>query len=50
MYELWLMVTSVNPGATRFYQRLGFCKTGKTEPYPNDPAIFEYEMMLKLNS
>jgi ribosomal protein S18 acetylase RimI-like enzyme len=45
---LKLMVTSVNPGAIRFYQRLGFSKTGITGPYPNDPAVIEYEMMLTL--
>jgi ribosomal protein S18 acetylase RimI-like enzyme len=46
--ELILTVTSVNTGAVRFYERLGFHKTGKTEPYPNDPAIIEYEMLLML--
>jgi ribosomal protein S18 acetylase RimI-like enzyme len=39
-----LMVTSVNPAAIAFYQRLGFSATGRTEPYPNDPAVIEYEM------
>ena len=38
------MVTSANLAAISFYQRLGFIRTGRTEPYPNDPAIFEYEM------
>lgn len=46
--QLRLMVTSVNTGAARFYERLGFSMTGKTEPYPNDPAIIEYEMILPL--
>lgn len=41
---LQLMVTSVNDSATRFYEQLGFIKTGRTEPYPNDPALMEYEM------
>lgn len=41
---LLLMVVSTNDAAIRFYERLGFAKTGRTEPYPNDPAIFEYEM------
>jgi GNAT superfamily N-acetyltransferase len=41
---LQLMVTSVNPTAIAFYQRLGFTATGRTEPYPNDPAVIEYEM------
>ena len=41
---LLLMVTSNNEGALGFYERLGFAKTGRTEPYPNDPAVIEYEM------
>jgi ribosomal protein S18 acetylase RimI-like enzyme len=41
---LRLMVTSKNQPAISFYQRLGFTSTGRTEPYPNDPALIEYEM------
>jgi ribosomal protein S18 acetylase RimI-like enzyme len=41
---LQLMVTSKNDAAIRFYERLGFLRTGRTEPYPNDPALVEYEM------
>jgi ribosomal protein S18 acetylase RimI-like enzyme len=41
---LQLMVTSNNEPAIRFYQRLGFTRTGRTEPHPNDPAVIEYEM------
>jgi ribosomal protein S18 acetylase RimI-like enzyme len=41
---LLLMVTSNNDPAIRFYERLGFAQTGRTEPYPNDPSILEYEM------
>jgi ribosomal protein S18 acetylase RimI-like enzyme len=41
---LWLMVVSNNEPAVVFYQRLGFSRTGRTEPYPNDPALIEYEM------
>lgn len=47
--ELKLMVTSVNPGAAAFYKRMGFTTTGKTGPYPNDPAITEHEMVRGLN-
>jgi ribosomal protein S18 acetylase RimI-like enzyme len=49
MRALKLMVTSVNPGAICFYERLGFRKTGITGPYPNDPAVIEYEMILPLH-
>jgi ribosomal protein S18 acetylase RimI-like enzyme len=41
---LQLMVTSVNEPAMRFYERLGFTRTGRTGPYPNDPNVIEYEM------
>jgi ribosomal protein S18 acetylase RimI-like enzyme len=39
-----LMVTSHNPSAQLFYERLGFKLTGAIEPWPNDPAFFEHEM------
>lgn len=39
-----LLVTGVNGGAMRFYERLGFVKTGRTQAYPIDPSITEYEM------
>jgi ribosomal protein S18 acetylase RimI-like enzyme len=42
---LVLMVTSTNEPAIRFYTRLGFAMTGRTEPYPNDAAITELEMI-----
>jgi len=38
------MVTNNNFAAIAFYKRLGFAPTGHTEPYPNDPALIEYEM------
>jgi ribosomal protein S18 acetylase RimI-like enzyme len=41
---LLLMVTSINESAIRFYERLGFTRTGRTQPYPNDPTLIEYEM------
>ena len=41
---LTLHVTSSNAGARRFYDQLGFAPTGRTEPYPNDPALVEFEM------
>jgi ribosomal protein S18 acetylase RimI-like enzyme len=41
---LKLMVTSGNESAILFYQRLGFTPTGRSEPYPNDPALIEHEM------
>lgn len=39
-----LMVTSRNTSAERFYEQLGFSRTGRTEPYPNDPGMIEHEM------
>lgn len=39
-----LMVTSINDSAGHFYEHLGFFKTGRIEPYPNDPAVVEHEM------
>jgi len=48
MRELKLMVTSVNQGAIAFYERNGFRMSGKTGPYPNDPAIVEFEMILAM--
>lgn len=42
--ELYLMVTSNNAAAMRFYERCGFKFTGTTGPYANDPALFEHEM------
>lgn len=47
--ELKLMVTSVNRGAIDFYERIGFHKSGRTGPYPNDPAVIENEMLLPLD-
>lgn len=44
VHTLLLTVTSNNESAARFYERLGFARTGRTEPYPNDPAVIEYEM------
>jgi ribosomal protein S18 acetylase RimI-like enzyme len=44
VHTLQLMVTSNNETAMRFYERLGFARTGHTESYPNDPALIEYEM------
>ena len=41
---LLLMVVGNNDSAIRFYERLGFTRTGRTQPYPNDPDLIEYEM------
>lgn len=43
--HLALMVTSSNSGAAKFYERLGFTKTGRTEPYPNDASMIEHELI-----
>lgn len=46
--ELLLLVTSSNGPAITFYERLGFARTGLTEPYPNDPSLVELEMRREL--
>jgi GNAT superfamily N-acetyltransferase len=43
-----LMVTSHNPSAQLFYERLGYAFTGFQQPWPNDPEIFEREMSRRL--
>jgi ribosomal protein S18 acetylase RimI-like enzyme len=47
---LCLMVTSSNDDAMRFYETLGFTKTGRTAPYPNDATLFEFEMARTVTS
>ena len=47
---LRLMVTSGNEAAIGFYLRLGFQNTGRTQPYPNDATLVEYEMVISLES
>jgi ribosomal protein S18 acetylase RimI-like enzyme len=48
--ELYLMVTSNNLAAIRFYEKCGFTFTGTTGPYEHDPALFEYEMVTPLRA
>jgi ribosomal protein S18 acetylase RimI-like enzyme len=43
--RIQLMVTSNNAAAIRFYESMGFTMTGRTQPYPNDPELHEYEMV-----
>jgi ribosomal protein S18 acetylase RimI-like enzyme len=43
-----LFVVANNLPAIHFYQRLGFVQTGRTQPYPNDPALVEHEMARSL--
>src|SRR6202035_928722 len=45
VHTLSLMVTFTNTPAIGFYHQLGFAKTGRTEPYPNDLSLVEYEMI-----
>jgi len=49
VYDLFLMVTNHNDVAIRFYERIGFVKTGQTVPYPNDPNVLEYEMKMVIS-
>lgn len=46
---LQLLVTSNNDPAIRFYQQLGFQMTGRTEPYANDPALSNLEMIRSIS-
>jgi ribosomal protein S18 acetylase RimI-like enzyme len=39
-----LMVTRDNLAAIAFYRRLGFTPTGRTEPYPPNPTLIQFEM------
>jgi ribosomal protein S18 acetylase RimI-like enzyme len=41
---LRLLASGNNATAIEFYQRVGFAMTGRSEPYPNDPAVIEHEM------
>jgi ribosomal protein S18 acetylase RimI-like enzyme len=42
---LLLMVTSNNEPAICFYQRLGFARTGRTEPYPKGLSVGEQQFI-----
>jgi GNAT superfamily N-acetyltransferase len=42
--EVRLMVAAQNEGAERFYEHLGFERTGFTQPLPHDESRDEYEM------
>jgi GNAT superfamily N-acetyltransferase len=46
--SMTLMVVSTNSTAIDFYLRLGFAMTGRTEPYPNDASLVEYEMARRI--
>jgi ribosomal protein S18 acetylase RimI-like enzyme len=42
--ELSLKVTEINAAAIGLYEQLGFTRTGRVEPFANDPTLLEYEM------
>jgi GNAT superfamily N-acetyltransferase len=42
--QLTLWVVDGNARAERFYQRLGFARTGAAQPVPGNPALTEVEM------
>ena len=48
-HTLQLMVTSKNLAAIAFYERLGFTPTGRTEPYPPNPTLIQFEMSKSLS-
>jgi ribosomal protein S18 acetylase RimI-like enzyme len=43
-HTLQLFVTQANLAAIAFYQRLGFTATGRSEPYPPNQALVQFEM------
>jgi ribosomal protein S18 acetylase RimI-like enzyme len=45
---LQLMVTSKNLAAIAFFERLGFAPTARTEPYPPNPTLIQFEMSKSL--
>lgn len=47
-HTLQLMVTQANLAAIAFYQRLGFTATGRSEPYPPNQALVQFEMSKSL--
>ena len=48
LHTLRLMVTPQNPSALNFYERLGFIRTGHSEPYSNDATLDQWEMARSL--
>ena len=42
--EVRLMVAAENQSAERFYEQLGFTRTGYTQPLPHDDSRDEHEM------
>ena len=48
LHTVRLMVVEQNRTGLRFYEGLGFSLTGFAEPYPNDPALVQWEMARRL--
>ena len=46
--ELILEVNATNARAAAFYRRCGFVATGRSRPYPHDPALTELELVKPL--
>lgn len=44
--RLWAWVASTNPGAERLYQRLGFERSGITQPNPHDPDAVDHRLVV----
>jgi RimJ/RimL family protein N-acetyltransferase len=44
--RLWACVAAGNPTAERLYTRLGFRRSGITEPNPHDPGLDDHRLVL----
>ncbi|GAB3871662.1 GNAT family N-acetyltransferase [Kibdelosporangium lantanae] len=44
--RLWATVASTNPGAERLYARLGFERSGITQPNPHDPDVVDHRLVV----
>lgn len=48
--RLLLWVTEGNAAASKLYERMGFQRTGRTQPLPHTPSVRELEYVLELTA